>query len=95
MGLYPNIPHKDGLNALMNVLDEREDKTISTESGASNLRSTEIFLSIVVLHLNRNAEQQLTPKLPLRMQFCLWLIYRNVFSRVQRGNRGCGIEPEN
>ena len=32
VGLYPNIPHEDGLAALKVVLDAREDKRISTES---------------------------------------------------------------
>ena len=32
VGLYPNIPHEDGLEALKIALDGRENKTISTES---------------------------------------------------------------
>ena len=32
VGLYPNIPHDEGLQALKLALDEREDKNISTES---------------------------------------------------------------
>ena len=32
VGLYPNIPHDEGLKAIRNALDSREDKTISTES---------------------------------------------------------------
>ena len=32
VGLYPNIPHADGLDALKWALDSREDKTTSTES---------------------------------------------------------------
>ena len=32
VGLYPNIPHKDGLEAVEKVLEERSDKTISTAS---------------------------------------------------------------
>ena len=32
VGLYPNIPHDEGLKAVRNALDSREDKTISTES---------------------------------------------------------------
>ena len=30
--LYPNIPHKDGLEAIRNALDKRKDQTISTDS---------------------------------------------------------------
>ena len=32
VGLYPHIPNNEGLDALKKALDEREDKTISTES---------------------------------------------------------------
>ena len=32
VGLYPNIPHVEGLSAIRKALDEREDKTISTDS---------------------------------------------------------------
>ena len=32
VGLYPNIPHKDGIEALKKVLDSRKNKTVSTES---------------------------------------------------------------
>ena len=32
VGLYPNVPHSDGLTAIKKALDAREDKTISTEN---------------------------------------------------------------
>ena len=32
VGLYPNIPHENGLVAMQKALDAREDKTISTDS---------------------------------------------------------------
>ena len=32
VGLYPNIPHEEGLAAIKEALDKREDKSISTES---------------------------------------------------------------
>ena len=32
VGLYPNIPHKEGLEAIRKALDKREDQTISAES---------------------------------------------------------------
>ena len=32
VSLYPHIPHNEGLEALKDVLDERENKTISTDS---------------------------------------------------------------
>ena len=32
VGLYPNIPHNEGLDAIRDALETREDKTISTES---------------------------------------------------------------
>ena len=32
VGFYPNIPHKEGLEAIRKTLDKREDQTISTGS---------------------------------------------------------------
>ena len=32
VGLYPSIPHEEGLEALREALEHREDKTISTNS---------------------------------------------------------------
>ena len=32
VGLYPHIPHEEGLEALKGALDSREDKAVSTES---------------------------------------------------------------
>ena len=32
VGLYPNIPHNEGLEAIKNALNTRQDQTISTES---------------------------------------------------------------
>ncbi|MEO0684792.1 MAG: hypothetical protein AAFY76_07015, partial [Cyanobacteria bacterium J06649_11] len=32
VGLYPSIPHKDGLEAIRSALDQREEKTVSTDS---------------------------------------------------------------
>ena len=32
VGLYPNIPHEEGLIAIRKALDARKDKTISTDS---------------------------------------------------------------
>ena len=32
VGLYPSIPHDEGLQALKRAMDEREDKSVSTES---------------------------------------------------------------
>ena len=31
VGLYPSIPHEDGLEALYTKLEEQEDKRIATE----------------------------------------------------------------
>ena len=32
VGLYPNIPHKEGLETIRKALDKQEDQTISTDS---------------------------------------------------------------
>ena len=31
VGLYPNIPHEEGLSALRNALEKREDKSVPTD----------------------------------------------------------------
>ena len=55
VGLYPNIPHKEGLEAIQKALDKREDQTISTES---LILSTECVLKNNVFERNmRNIKQ--------------------------------------
>ena len=44
VGLYPNVPHEDGLVAMQKALDSREDKTVSTES-LTYLNITLLFIS--------------------------------------------------
>jgi len=56
VGLYPNIPHDDGLAAVKKALDSREDKTISTES---LLELTELVLKNNIFeHDNRFFKQK-------------------------------------
>ena len=43
VGLYPNIPHKEGLEGILKALDKREDQTISTESLVSLILLAECF----------------------------------------------------
>ena len=37
VGLYPNIPHEDGLVTMRKLLDAREDKTVMTDSQESEI----------------------------------------------------------
>lgn len=53
VGLYPNIPHKDGLEALRGALETRKYKTVSTESLLELFWKT-TFLNIMRKHLNRS-----------------------------------------
>lgn len=52
-GLYPNIPHKEGIDITRAFLNERSDKSISTESlyRLAKIFSNQIFhqLSSIVL----------------------------------------------
>ena len=51
VGLYPNIPHSDGLAAIKKALDAREEKSVSTES---ILKLAEVVLkNNVFKHNNR------------------------------------------
>ena len=38
VGLYPNIPHEEGLSALKNALNTREDKTVPTDFLVETMR---------------------------------------------------------
>ena len=60
VGLYPNIPHDEGLKAVRNALNSREDKTISTESllelAECVLKTT--YSNTILNSLSRYEEQQ-------------------------------------
>ena len=55
VGLYPNIPHDDGLAAVKKALDRREDKTISSDS---LLELTECVLKNNVFEHNNKTFRQ-------------------------------------
>ena len=75
VGLYPNIPHSEGLNSLQRFLKLRDNKQISSD--------TLIELAEIVLKNNFFEFDQRTFKqvrgtaigksLHLHMLFCLWL----------------------
>ena len=59
VGLYPNIPHDDGLAVLRNVLEKREEKTHLYEIHWLNWWNVYlkiIFLSIMKVTLNKYVE---------------------------------------
>ena len=56
VGLYPNIPHEDGLEALKSVLDDRKDKSVSTET---LLELTECVLKNNIFEHNSQVFRQL------------------------------------
>ena len=81
VGLYPNIPHKDGIEALKSVLDSRENKTVSTES---LLELTELVLENNVFEhngkvLDKSKEQLLVPRWHHNMRFYLCHTLRKNF----------------
>ena len=56
MGVYPNIPHEDGLVGIWKALDAREDKTVSTDS---LIELTECVLKNSILGHNTSFYKQL------------------------------------
>ena len=78
VGLYPNIPHGEGLASLYKFLETRENKQISSDILAE--------LAKIVLKSNifefdektfkQNVEPLLEPSLRLLMLFFIWLISR-------------------
>ena len=74
-GLYPNIPHSEGLTSLGRFLELRDKKEISSDivaELAEIVLKTTFFNSMKKL-LNRYVEPQLEQTLQLHMLFCLWL----------------------
>ena len=74
-GLYPNIPHSEGLTSLRRFLELRDKKEISSDivaELAEIVLKTTFFNSMKKL-LNRYVEPQLEQTLQLHMLFCLWL----------------------
>ena len=58
-GLYPNIPHKEGLEGIRKALNKREDQTISTDSLISLIFLAECFLKNNVFEHNMRYFKQL------------------------------------
>ena len=73
VGLYPNIPHEEGLSALRKRLDLRQEKDVTT--------STLVELPEVVLRNNifTFKEKKLVQNLPHRIVYCLWSSYKKKF----------------
>ena len=74
-GLYPNIPHSEGLTSLRRFLELRDKKETSSDivaELAEIVLKTTFFNSMKKL-LNRYVEPQLEQTLQLHMLFCLWL----------------------
>ena len=61
VGLYPSIPHQDGLDALSIKLKQREDKKIPTEV---LLKMTQFVLKNNYFEFNSKVQQQLSGMVP-------------------------------
>ena len=76
VGLYPNIPHKEGLEAIRKALHKRKDQTISMDSlfilAECVLKNNVFEQNIDILSNFREQPQGLT--LHHRTLFCLWII---------------------
>ena len=61
LGVYPNIPHEEGLIAIRKARDIRKDKTISTDSSielAECVLKSYTYLSTMNLSLSSSEERQ-------------------------------------
>ena len=56
VGLYPNIPHEEGLASLRKFLDAKVEKKVTTET---LLELEEIFLKNNIFHFNEKTLKQL------------------------------------
>ena len=71
MGLYPNIPHEDGLLVMRKALDAREDKAVSRDSLIELVEcvlKNNILEHLTLLFTNNLEELPLEPKLLHLMQ---------------------------
>ena len=55
VGLYPNIPHDEGLSTLRKRLDERHGKDVSTDT---LVELAELFLKNNIFNFNQNTLKQ-------------------------------------
>ena len=55
VGLYPNIPHDEGLSTLRKRLDERHEKDVSTDT---LVELAELFLKNNIFNFNQNTLKQ-------------------------------------
>ena len=82
-GLYPNIPHSEGLTSLPRFLELRGKKQISSDT---LLELAEILLNSMKKLLTMYAEPQLEQSFHLHMLFCVWLTSRKKFLIPLRRN---------
>ena len=75
VGLYPNIPHSEGLISLRRFLELRDNKQISSDS---LIELAEIVLKNIFFEFNQKTFKQVRgtaigKSLHVHMLFCLWL----------------------
>ena len=75
VGLYPNIPHSEGLNSLRRFLELRNNKQISSDTliEVAEIVLKSNFFEFDQKILNKYVELQLEQSLHLHMLLCLWL----------------------
>ena len=60
MGLYPNVPNKEGLTSIRKHLDNRENKEVTTDAlvELADIVSKTTTSSSYIRHLNKNGALQ-------------------------------------
>ena len=80
VGLYPNIPHDEGLAFLKNFLDSRVDKQVTTDT---LIELAELLLKNIIFEFSdktyKLVELQLAQSLLHHMQYFLWQLQRKRF----------------
>ena len=81
VGLYPSIPHDEGLEALRTALNSRENQSVSTDTlvELADLVLSNNFSSLMVIFLSKLGGQLLGPNVHRRMLFYFWRLWKKNF----------------
>ena len=94
VGLYPSIPHDEGLEVLRKQLNAFNNKAIPTEDLGKwlNLFSRTIILNLIHLLNIKFREQLLELNLLHRINASLWITLKQNFSKTNKFSHGFGLD---